>query len=155
MQISGFSVAKKGGGGTEVFYRSQGAGRLPIFVNGSNLNSTLFKENLYFSSSSSWLLSGNFEIYAQLESHLPALLANKPLAQVAPLSSRIALKYDDQKIFLKCEMYANAKQTRSDEGYGNVIGKDFGDSSGLESSTSMQDCAIKNGKFNGARKYYQ
>ncbi|CAM3475358.1 MULTISPECIES: hypothetical protein [Helicobacter] len=80
---------------------------------------------------------------------------NKPLAQVAPLSSRIALKYDDQKIFLKCEMYANAKQTRSDEGYGNVIGKDFGDSSGLESSTSMQDCAIKNGKFNGARKYYQ
>ncbi len=30
--------AKKGGGGTEVFYRLQGAGRLPIFVNGSNLN---------------------------------------------------------------------------------------------------------------------
>lgn len=56
---------------------------------------------------------------------------NKPLAQVAPLSSRIALKYDDQKIFLKCELYANAKQTRSDEGYGNVIGKDFGDSSGF------------------------
>ncbi|WP_300926663.1 TonB-dependent receptor domain-containing protein, partial [Helicobacter rodentium] len=56
---------------------------------------------------------------------------NKPLAQVAPLSSRIALKYDDQKMFLKCEWYANAKQTRSDEGYGNVIGKDFGDSSGF------------------------
>ena len=37
LQIPGFSVAKKGGGGTEVFYRSQGAGRLPIFVNGSNL----------------------------------------------------------------------------------------------------------------------
>lgn len=34
------------------------------------LDSTLFKENLYFSSSSSRLLSGNFEIYAQLESHL-------------------------------------------------------------------------------------
>lgn len=50
---------------------------------------------------------------------------NKPLAQVAPLSSRIALKYDDQKIFLKCELYASAKQTRSDEGYGNAIGKDF------------------------------
>ncbi len=56
---------------------------------------------------------------------------DKPLAQVAPLSGSIALKYDNQRVFLKCELFANAKQTRSDAGYGNVIGKDFGDSSGF------------------------
>lgn len=56
---------------------------------------------------------------------------DKPLAQVAPLSGSVALKYDNQRVFFKCELFANAKQTRSDVGYGNVIGKDFGDSSGF------------------------
>lgn len=34
----GFSMTRKGGGGSEIFYRSQGASRLPIFVGGGNLN---------------------------------------------------------------------------------------------------------------------
>ena len=38
MQIPSFSVAKKGGGGTESFYRSQGGARLPIIVSGGNLH---------------------------------------------------------------------------------------------------------------------
>lgn len=38
--------------------------------NAAFLDSTLFKEHLLFSSSSSRLLSGNFEIYTMLESHL-------------------------------------------------------------------------------------
>ena len=36
-QIPGFSVAKKGGGGTEAFFWSLGGGRLPIVVNGGTL----------------------------------------------------------------------------------------------------------------------
>lgn len=36
--IPGFSMARKGGGGSEIFFRSQGASRLPIFLSGGNLN---------------------------------------------------------------------------------------------------------------------
>lgn len=34
----GFSMTRKGGGGSEILYRSQGASRLPIFISGGNLN---------------------------------------------------------------------------------------------------------------------
>ena len=37
------------------------------------LDSKLFKEHCHFSASSSRLLSGNFEIYSHLESHLTSL----------------------------------------------------------------------------------
>ncbi|TLD82942.1 aminotransferase class I/II-fold pyridoxal phosphate-dependent enzyme [Helicobacter sp. MIT 11-5569] len=43
------------------------------------LDSTLFKEHCYFSSSSSRLLSGNFEIYTLLESHLKTLFGKESL----------------------------------------------------------------------------
>ena len=43
------------------------------------LNSTLFKEHSYFSASSSRLLSGNFEIYSLLESHLKVLFNKEAL----------------------------------------------------------------------------
>lgn len=36
--IPGFSMTRKGGGGSEIFFRSQGASRLPIFLNGGVLN---------------------------------------------------------------------------------------------------------------------
>ncbi|MDY2823259.1 MAG: TonB-dependent receptor [Helicobacter sp.] len=36
--ISGFSMTRKGGGGSEVYYRSQGGSRLPILINGGILN---------------------------------------------------------------------------------------------------------------------
>lgn len=38
LQIPAFSMTRKGGGGSEIAYRSQSAGRLPIFINGGNLN---------------------------------------------------------------------------------------------------------------------
>ena len=56
---------------------------------------------------------------------------NRPLAQIAPLQTLFALKYDDNKYFIKGEIIAHAKQTRSLEGYGNVVGQDFGDSNGF------------------------
>lgn len=56
---------------------------------------------------------------------------NRPLAQIAPLQSLFALKYDNNKYFIKGELIAHAKQTRSLKGYGNVVGQDFGDSSGF------------------------
>lgn len=56
---------------------------------------------------------------------------NRPLAQIAPLQTLFALKYDDNKYFIKGEIIVHAKQTRSLEGYGNVVGQDFGDSSGF------------------------
>lgn len=43
------------------------------------LDSTLFKEHSYFSASSSRLLSGNFEIYTHLESHLQSLFNKEAL----------------------------------------------------------------------------
>ncbi|TLD83082.1 TonB-dependent receptor domain-containing protein [Helicobacter trogontum] len=36
--IPGFSMTRKGGGGSEIYFRSQGASRLPIFLNGGTLN---------------------------------------------------------------------------------------------------------------------
>ena len=38
LQIPSFSMARKGGGGSEIFFRSQGASRLPIFVSGGYLS---------------------------------------------------------------------------------------------------------------------
>lgn len=38
LSIPGFSMTRKGGGGSEIFFRSQGASRLPIFLNGGSLN---------------------------------------------------------------------------------------------------------------------
>lgn len=38
LALPGFSMARKGGGGSEIFFRSQGASRLPIFLNGGVLN---------------------------------------------------------------------------------------------------------------------
>ncbi|NDJ27878.1 TonB-dependent receptor plug domain-containing protein [Campylobacter sp. MIT 19-121] len=38
LNLPGFSMARKGGGGSEIFFRSQGASRLPIFINGGILN---------------------------------------------------------------------------------------------------------------------
>lgn len=37
LNVSGFSMTRKGGGGSEILYRSQGAGRLPIFIDNSLL----------------------------------------------------------------------------------------------------------------------
>lgn len=36
--IPGFAMTRKGGGGSEVYYRSQGGSRLPIFIDGGMLN---------------------------------------------------------------------------------------------------------------------
>lgn len=36
--IPGFSMSRKGGAGSEIFFRSQGASRMPIFLNGGVLN---------------------------------------------------------------------------------------------------------------------
>ena len=36
--LSGFSMERKGGGGSEVYYRSQSAARLPVLIDGSTLN---------------------------------------------------------------------------------------------------------------------
>ena len=36
--LSGFSMERKGGGGSEVYYRSQTAARLPVLIDGSTLN---------------------------------------------------------------------------------------------------------------------
>lgn len=36
--LSGFSMERKGGGGSEVYYRSQIAARLPVLIDGSTLN---------------------------------------------------------------------------------------------------------------------
>ncbi|TLD87309.1 aminotransferase class I/II-fold pyridoxal phosphate-dependent enzyme [Helicobacter sp. MIT 05-5294] len=47
--------------------------------NESFLDSALFKESLIFSSSSSRLLSGNFEIYTRLESHLSRIFGKQAL----------------------------------------------------------------------------
>lgn len=38
LSIPGFSMARKGGGGSEIAFRSQSASRLPIFLNGGYLN---------------------------------------------------------------------------------------------------------------------
>ncbi|OCS31944.1 hypothetical protein CFVLMG6570_03390 [Campylobacter fetus subsp. venerealis LMG 6570 = CCUG 33900] len=38
LNVSGFSMTRKGGGGSEILYRSQGAGRLPIFIDNSLLH---------------------------------------------------------------------------------------------------------------------
>lgn len=38
LNATGFSMMRKGGGGSEIFYRSQGGGRLPILLDGSNLH---------------------------------------------------------------------------------------------------------------------
>lgn len=38
LNISGFSMERKGGGGSEVYYRSQTAARLPVLIDGSMLN---------------------------------------------------------------------------------------------------------------------
>ncbi|MSN96968.1 TonB-dependent receptor [Campylobacter sp. FMV-PI01] len=38
LDIPGFSMARKGGGGSEIFYRSQGASRLPVVINNSLLH---------------------------------------------------------------------------------------------------------------------
>ncbi len=37
LNVSGFSMTRKGGGGSEILYRSQGAGRLLIFIDNSLL----------------------------------------------------------------------------------------------------------------------
>ncbi len=47
--------------------------------NAAFLDSALFKEHLHFSSSSSRLLSGNFEIYTMLESHLSRTFGKQAL----------------------------------------------------------------------------
>ena len=36
--LSGFTMERKGGGGSEVYYRSQTAARLPVLIDGSTLN---------------------------------------------------------------------------------------------------------------------
>ncbi len=56
-------------------------------------------------------------------------------------------------------MYINAKQTRSDEGYGNVIGKDFGDSIGfgiinLYAGLRYQEWQVLMGLENLTKKLY-
>lgn len=38
LQIPAFSMTRKGGGGSEIAFRAQSASRLPIFLNGGNLN---------------------------------------------------------------------------------------------------------------------
>ena len=38
LNLSGFSMERKGGGGSEVYYRSQTASRLPVLIDGSTLN---------------------------------------------------------------------------------------------------------------------
>nr|WP_317404515.1 TonB-dependent receptor [uncultured Helicobacter sp.] len=38
LQIPAFSMTRKGGGGSEITFRAQSASRLPIFLNGGNLN---------------------------------------------------------------------------------------------------------------------
>ncbi|MDD6054956.1 MAG: TonB-dependent receptor [Helicobacteraceae bacterium] len=77
-----------------------------------------FLENTFFETSLSYTYGEDTKL-------------NVPLAQTAPLQTRIALKYDNQRFFVKGEVYANARQTRTNAGYGNVVGKDFGDSSGF------------------------
>ncbi|WP_169752645.1 TonB-dependent receptor domain-containing protein [Campylobacter mucosalis] len=37
LNVTGFSMMRKGGGGSEIFYRSQGGGRLPIMLDGSQI----------------------------------------------------------------------------------------------------------------------
>ena len=38
LNLSGFTMERKGGGGSEVYYRSQTAARLPVLIDGSTLN---------------------------------------------------------------------------------------------------------------------
>ena len=72
---------------------------------------------------------------------------NRPLAQIAPLQTLFGLQYDDGKYFVKSELIAHAKQTRSLEGYGNIIGQDFGDSSGFGIVNLYAGYTYKNAKI--------
>lgn len=47
LNLSGFSMERKGGGRSETYYRSQTAGRLPVLIDGSTINGGLWYENGY------------------------------------------------------------------------------------------------------------
>lgn len=72
---------------------------------------------------------------------------NRPLAQIAPFQSTFALQYDNGKYFVKSELIAHAKQTRTLVGYGNVVGQDFGDSSGFGIANIYAGYTYKNMKI--------
>ena len=81
---------------------------------------------------SEYVLADMLHFYGSLAytyGHSPTLKA--PLPQIAPLLGRFSIFFEKYSWLLRMDLYFNAAQKRYSAGYGNVIGKDLGESSGF------------------------
>ncbi len=81
-------------------------------------------EVLHFYASLAYTYGENLSSQQGLQSH-------SPLPQVAPLQAQISSFYENGNWLLRLDMIANAAQHRYALNYGNVIGRDYGNSKGF------------------------